>query len=58
MNADTLSATAGILLSLVFAYGSGVSKWFEALDGLYKRLVMVGALVANQAAYLIEPKKT
>ncbi len=94
MDANTLSATAGILLSLIFAYVPGVSKWFEALDGLYKRLVMAGALVlvsagsvalscwgivpgvscdqagvielvkafisalvANQATFVIEPKK-
>jgi len=78
MTAEMISASAGILLSLVFSYVPGLSDWFNALDGAHKRLVMlaalvlpacsqagllsllealIAALVANQATYMISPKK-
>jgi hypothetical protein len=44
MSAEMISASAGILLSLVFAYIPGLSNWYKALDGTYKRLVMLAAL--------------
>jgi hypothetical protein len=45
MTAETISAIAGVLLSLVFAYFPGVSGWFANLDGTYKRLVMALSLL-------------
>ena len=45
MTPETLSATAGIALSLAFAYIPGLSTWYEALDPTRKRLVMLLALV-------------
>jgi len=40
MTADELSAIAGVVLSLVFSYIPGVSKWFEGLASGYKQLTM------------------
>ena len=40
MTADELSAIAGMVLSLVFSYIPGVSKWFEGLTSGYKQLTM------------------
>jgi hypothetical protein len=45
MNAETLSAGAGILLSLAFSYGPGLAPRFAQLDPTTKRLVMAGALL-------------
>jgi hypothetical protein len=45
MSAEMLSAVAGMLLSLAFSYVPGLSTWFGELDGVYKRLVMLAALV-------------
>lgn len=44
MNAEFLSMIAGILLSLLFSYVPGASDWYGALDGVRKRLVMLGLL--------------
>jgi len=49
MTTDQLSALAGVILSLAFAYVPGLSNWYNALDGMYKRLVMAGLLVAIAA---------
>jgi hypothetical protein len=51
MNADTLSAITRVLLSLTFSYIPGVQAHYEPLDGVYKRLIMLGllALVATGA---------
>lgn len=46
MSADTLSALAGALLSLAAAYLPGFAAWFEQLDGVHKRLVMLLLLAA------------
>lgn len=45
MTPDLLAGLAGVLLSLAFAYIPGAEKWFDALDGTYKRLVMLALLV-------------
>lgn len=42
---DDLASYAGILLSLLFAYVPRLSDWYEQIDGVYKRLVMVAALL-------------
>jgi len=46
MTPETLSALAGALLSLAAAYLPGFSAWFEQLDGVRKRLVMLICLAA------------
>jgi hypothetical protein len=45
MNADTLSAMAGVLLSLAFTYIPGLQARYDPIDGVYKRLIMLGLLV-------------
>jgi hypothetical protein len=50
MTAETLSAVAGVVLSLAFSYVPGLSAWFDGLEATYKRLVMAGALLAVSAA--------
>ena len=45
METTTISALAGMLISLVFAYVPGASNWYAGLDGTYKRAVMLVALV-------------
>lgn len=52
MNADQLSAVAGVVLSLAFSYLPGVSGWFATLDSTVKRLAMAMLLlVVAGAAY-------
>ncbi len=46
VSVETLSALAGIVLSLVFSYAPGVQSWFDGLAPNQKRLVMLGALAA------------
>ena len=50
MSAESLSAIAGLLLSLVFSYVPGLAPRFDALDGTTKRLVMLLLLAAVSAA--------
>jgi len=45
MTAETLALYAGVLLSLLVGYIPGLSRWFDGLDGVYKRLVMAGLLL-------------
>ena len=45
MTAETLAATAGIVLSLVFSYVPKFSTWYGLKDDPIKRLIMLGALV-------------
>lgn len=53
MTAELLASLAGALISLAAAYLPGFSRWFEGLDGVHKRLVLLGALlVAALAASL------
>ena len=49
MSANELSVIAGILLSLAFSYIPGLNVKFAELDPLYKRLIMLGLLVAAAA---------
>jgi hypothetical protein len=46
MNETTLAGLAGIILSLAFSYIPGLQAWYGGLIGQYKRLVMLGALLA------------
>ena len=45
-----LSAIAGILLSLLASYLPGFSAWFDQLEAIHKRLVMLGLLAASSLA--------
>jgi hypothetical protein len=47
---ELLSAIAGIALSLLASYCPGFSAWFEQLEAVHKRLVMLGLLAAASAA--------
>jgi hypothetical protein len=42
---------AGIVMSFFFAYFPKVETWYSALDGKYKRLVLLGFCVVVAAAY-------
>lgn len=44
MNAASLSLIAGTLLSLIFSYIPRADGSFKKLDGIYKRLIMLGCL--------------
>ena len=44
MTPEQLTVLAGVLLSLLFAYGPGVKDWFDGKAGTEKRLIMLGAL--------------
>lgn len=50
MTSDLLATTSGAVLSLLFSYIPGLSGWYEKLDGTYKRLVMLAALVLTTGA--------
>ena len=50
MNAEELSATAGVLLSLGFSYVPGLNERFDALEPTHKRLVMLALLALAAAA--------
>ncbi len=49
MNQERLVVVAGVVLSLLFSYFPGLSKWYGALSGNAKRLIMLVmlALVAG-----------
>ena len=47
---ELLSAIAGILLSLLASYLPGFSAWFDRLEAIHKRLVMLGLLAASAVA--------
>lgn len=44
MTLETLTICAATVLSLAFSYIPGLSAWFAAQDGIYKRLIMLGLL--------------
>ena len=46
MTSDQLVAIAGVVLSLGMAYIPGLNKWYDALEGPAKRLLMAGLLLA------------
>ncbi len=50
MDSETLSAAAGLLLSLAASYLPGFAEWYAALEGARKRLVMLGLLAAVAGA--------
>lgn len=50
MDANTLSATTGIILSLLFSYMPGLSPWYEGLGREAKQLVMLVALLVTAIA--------
>jgi len=52
MTVEFLSASAGVLLSLVFAYVPGLNTAYDKLDGVYKRIVMLLLLVVVAAGSL------
>jgi hypothetical protein len=45
-----LTALAGVTLSLLASYLPGFSAWFNRLEAIYKRLVMLGLLAACSLA--------
>ena len=50
MDSQTLSALAGVILSLAFSYLPGVTPWYEALGKTYKKLVMGVMILAVAGA--------
>ena len=52
LTADTLSAFAGILLSLVFSYVPKVKDWFTKQSGTTKRLILLASLAVIAAGAL------
>jgi hypothetical protein len=50
MTSEKLAELAGILLSLAFSYVPGLREKYDALDGIYKRLIMGGALLVVAGA--------
>jgi len=44
ISAEFLTAASGVLLSLGFSYIPGLQTRFDRLDGVHKRLVMLGLL--------------
>ncbi|MFN3309169.1 MAG: hypothetical protein ACK44E_08180 [Anaerolineales bacterium] len=51
MTTETLSSIAGVILSLAFSYLPGLQRWYAALDGTAKRLVMLGVLTATTLCF-------
>lgn len=49
MTSERLAEFAGIVLSLAFSYVPGLREKYDALDGIYKRLIMGGALLVVAA---------
>jgi hypothetical protein len=49
MTPELLVSIAGIILSLAFSYVPGLDVKFAALEGVHKRLVMLGLIVAAAA---------
>ncbi len=45
MSAEKLAVLAGIVISLLFSYVPGFATWYNPLDGIKKRLIMLGALL-------------
>lgn len=49
MTAEILSSAAGVVLSLLFSYIPKFSDWYDKLEGNYKRLIMLAALLVTAA---------
>lgn len=52
MNAEFLGLVAGAGLSLLFSYVPKLKDWFGSLEGDYKRLIMLGALLLSAAGVM------
>lgn len=52
MIVETINGLAAILISLAVSYIPGVSAWYQALSGEYKRLVMLALLALSTAAII------
>lgn len=50
MSVETLSAIAGVILSLLLSYIPRLSAWYGAKDNDVKRLIMLGLLALVAAA--------
>jgi len=50
MSVETLTAIAGAILSLAFSYLPGLNRWYQALDGTAKRLLMLAVLTVTAFA--------
>ena len=53
MSVEYLSATSAVILSLCFSYIPGLKERYEAIDGIYKRLVMLLLLGVVAAGALL-----
>ena len=53
MTSESLASLAGILLSLVFSYVPGLNTRFDGLEPIYKRLVMLAALLVATGIIVI-----
>lgn len=49
MSSEQLAIVSGAVLSLAFSYIPGLRNWFDNLEGDYKRLFMLGALLLSAA---------
>jgi multisubunit Na+/H+ antiporter MnhB subunit len=52
LTAGTISAVAGIVLSLALSYVPGLNQWFDKQTGTTKRLVVLACLVVVTAGAL------
>jgi hypothetical protein len=52
MTAETLSAAAGLLLSLALSYAPGLAPRYQRLSPAWKRLVLLGLLLLVAGAAL------
>lgn len=46
MSVEAITATAGVVLAILFEYVPGLKDWYGALKDNYQRLVMLGVLLA------------
>lgn len=52
MTSEQLAVIAGAIMSLAFSYVPGLSEWYDPLEAVYKRLIMLGVLVLVAAGAL------
>jgi sterol desaturase/sphingolipid hydroxylase (fatty acid hydroxylase superfamily) len=45
MSANDLALIAGVIISLGCAYIPGLAPWYDGLESVHKRLIMLGLLV-------------
>jgi len=46
MNVEFLAGLSGAVLSFLFSYIPGFNAWFDALEAIYKRIIMGALIVA------------